>query len=80
MVYLHLLPLLPISAWLIYKFLNYYRIDQLKALPRMKPDLFWGHMKVVGEYVKILEREKKGAHEGMFKLFSVFNCLGIWGT
>ncbi|QDS73378.1 hypothetical protein FKW77_007316 [Venturia effusa] len=57
------LPLLFLAAYLAYRFLRYYRINQFKALPRLKPDLVWGHMKVVGEYVREMERERKGAHE-----------------
>lgn len=66
---LHIIPLIPLLVWLAYKFLNYYRIEQFKALPRMRPDLIWGHMKVVGEYVKASEKGRKGAHEGMLVFF-----------
>lgn len=66
---LYALPLLSLLAWLSYRLLNHYRIEQFKALPRMKPNLIWGHMKAVGEYVRELEAGRKGAHEGMFSLF-----------
>ncbi|KAE9978939.1 hypothetical protein EG327_007200 [Venturia inaequalis] len=63
MALLHMIPLVPLLVWLAYKFLNHYRTEQFKALPRMRPDLIWGHMKVVGEYVKASEKGRKGAHE-----------------
>jgi hypothetical protein len=60
-----LIPIVPVLAWLLYKVLRYYRIEQLKGIPRLKPDLIWGHLKVVGEYIAKMEKEKKGAHEGI---------------
>jgi hypothetical protein len=59
-----LVPLLPVLAWILYRTLRYYRIEQLKDLPRLKPDLIWGHMKVVNEYITEMEQSRKGAHEG----------------
>lgn len=61
-----LIAVVPVLIWFLYKTLRYYRIEQLRDLPRLKPDLVWGHMKVVGEYIARVEKERKGGHEGMF--------------
>ncbi|TLD37964.1 hypothetical protein E2P81_ATG03639 [Venturia nashicola] len=63
MALLSILSLLPLLVWFVYRLLRYYRLEQFRGLPRMKPDLIWGHMKVVGEYVKEVEKERRGAHE-----------------
>ncbi|KAF2396646.1 cytochrome P450 [Trichodelitschia bisporula] len=40
----------PIGIWLLYKWLYRLRIEQLKGFPQPPISVFWGHLKLVGEY------------------------------
>jgi hypothetical protein len=60
------LAVLPILGWLAYSFVKRARFQQFKNIPRLSPDLIWGHMKLVNEYqIKV----GKQRHIGM-----VFQC------
>lgn len=57
------LPALPFLLWFLYLRLRYYRMEQLKGYPRLKPDLIFGHLKAIGEeYAK----GDKNRHVGRF--------------
>jgi hypothetical protein len=60
-----ILAALPVVGWLAYSSLKHARFQQFKNIPRLSPDLIWGHMKLVNEYqIKV----GKQRHIGMLVL------------
>jgi hypothetical protein len=45
----------------LWRLIQWYRIEQFKAYPRLPPHRFWGHLKLIGEAMKELP---KGASSG----------------
>lgn len=45
----------------LWRLITWYRVEQFKAYPRIQPDAFWGHLKLIGQAMKELP---KGANSG----------------
>jgi hypothetical protein len=56
-----IISIISAALFYLYRLVRWHRIEQLKAYPRLKPHLIWGHLKWVGNTLKYLP---KNAHKG----------------
>lgn len=61
---LAVLAIVPLVLYHAYSLLRWYRVEQLKAYPRLRPDSIWGHLKDVGEAMNG-GKGREGQNDGM---------------
>lgn len=66
------LAAIPLLAYATYQAVYYRRFKQYEAWPQLKPSLFWGHLKVVHEFIS--KGEPKRDIDMVFS--SIFRALG----
>jgi hypothetical protein len=55
-----------LGSYLIRK-IRWWRLEQFKSIPQIKPDGFWGHLKLIGE---LMGSARENAHPGLSPLSS----------